>query len=48
MEIQAAPYLWFALVSMVNPFLPYGELLGDNKDGYVDAVAAEPTASVIF
>ena len=48
MEIQAAPYLWLALIPMANPFLPYGELLGDDEDGPVDAAAAKPTASVAF
>ena len=48
LEIQAAPYLWLALVPMANFFRPYGKLLGDNEDGSVDAAAAKPTASVIF
>ena len=41
-------------ISLVSPCLhgeplsPYGELLGDDKDGPVGAAAAEPTASVTF
>ena len=48
LETQTAPYLWLALVPMANFFYPYDKLLGDNEDGSVDAVAAEPTVSVIF
>ena len=48
MEIQAAPYLWLALVLMENPFCLSGEILGDDEDGSVDGAAAKPTASIPF